>query len=346
MKISVIIPVYNAERTIKECLEHLAHQDHTDYEIILVDNRSTDSSREIIEGFIKTHPGLNTRLISEPRQGATMARNTGAKTAQGNILANIDPDCLTSQTWLSDMNDCFQNWDIAMVAGNIESQTPVNIFEKFSALFTLPGIKTDKIYSTYDFRTGGFATANLAVRKEWFDRVNGFDEALNYHGTGIAEDHDLCKRIYDTGGKLLATPRAKLHHWHRGNLKGIARQGFLFGLAQPLLLGRYGAKGVLLDLWRFQLRIPAPFKGWLNFDLLDKKLFLMFLISLFWHPFFLILPLYFLWFARSVILRAKQKNILMGTFETIPIFLLMLIKAAGMTLGRLTGSFKFKVACV
>lgn len=345
MKISVVIPVYNGSRTIAECLSCLAQQKHTDFEVILVDNRSTDDSKRIIEGFIQAHPALSMRLLHEPRQGATFARNTGIKAAAGVIIANTDPDCLPSPTWLLDLDACFTNGDIAMVAGNIESRTPENISETFSALYTLPPVDVERVFTSYTFTGGGYATANLAVRKSWLDRVGGFDESINHNGIGIAEDHDLCRRIYDMGGKLLATPRATILHWHRGSVRGIARQGFLFGLAQSMMLSRCGRPGIFLEIFNLTFTVPAPVKAWLSFNLLATRLLLILILSAFYHPLVAAIPLYLASFAFGAMRRARQRAVGMNLPGAVTVALLMVVKSAGMTAGRICGSFKYRVLC-
>ena len=139
MKFSAVIPVYNGSRTLSACLEALAAQQYRDFEVLLVDNNSKDDSVDIIRHFLAAHPDFPGQLLHEPRQGACAARNTGAQATTGQVIANIDPDCLPDPAWLTDLAAAFADGEAAAVAGNIESRAPENIYESFAALYTLLG---------------------------------------------------------------------------------------------------------------------------------------------------------------------------------------------------------------
>ncbi|MEK6590950.1 MAG: glycosyltransferase family A protein, partial [Nitrospinota bacterium] len=107
MEISVVIPVYNAEKTIIRCLEGIYSQTFKEFELILVDNNSTDNSARLIEDFISKNKGLNIHLFHEPKQGSCAARNRGARNARGKIIVNTDPDCIADKNWLKDIASAF-----------------------------------------------------------------------------------------------------------------------------------------------------------------------------------------------------------------------------------------------
>ena len=95
--ISVIIPLYNKEEFIERTLRSVAQQDIQNWECIIVDDGSTDTSAEIVKEFIKANPG-NWILVTQENSGQTSARNHGIRLAQGTYLAFLDADDL----WLSD----------------------------------------------------------------------------------------------------------------------------------------------------------------------------------------------------------------------------------------------------
>lgn len=346
MKISVVIPLFNGARTLPDCLQALARQTHPDYEVLFVDNNSTDGSPEIVTDYVRQHPGFPGQLHREGRQGACLARNTGVRAATGAVVANIDPDCLPTPGWLSDLARLFARRDVAMVAGGITSRPPESLAETFSALFTLSSVPTERTHSAYTLLAGGFPTANLAIRREWFDRVGGFDERLNHGGVGIGEDHDLCARVYAAGGRLLATPEAAVCHWHRSSFRQVFRQGFLFGLAQALLTRRYGGRRVRLCLGGLQLRLPFPLSGWIDLNLLATRVLLLLALGLL-HWALVALPIaYLLLFAAGCRRRSRDKAIPMSAAEALCMPGYMLAKSAGMLIGRLRGSFQFGCVCV
>lgn len=345
MKISAVIPVFNASRTVRACLEALAHQEYLDFEVILVDNNSEDESLAIIGDFLAAHPKLEARLLHEPIQGACVARNLGARHARGEIIANIDPDCLPTPTWLSELAEAFADETVAAVAGNIESRQPENLCEVFAGLFTLPGRERMEEHTEYTLSRGGFATANLAIRWSWFERLGGFDETINYRGVGIGEDHDLLARLYQQGGKVQAIPGAAVIHWHRSSLRGLLRQGFLFGLAHALLTRYHGKKGILVSAAGRDLLLPGPWRGWLDFNGLDKKVAIL-LIGLLIHPlFWAALLAYVLLQAGKMTRRLRHREVAVQWWASWAMVGLMFLKSAAITTGRVRGAVFNRVLC-
>lgn len=347
MKISLVIPVYNAERTLNRCLECLSRQAYEDFEVILVDNNSTDASADIATRFLAAQADSRFRLIAEKRQGACAARNTGAAAATGDVIANMDPDCLATPEFLTELAAYFERPEVAAVAGNIAAVPPDSLAEEFAALFTLLGRREEQWYTRYDLVSGGFATANLAIRKDWFDRLGGFAEDVNYKGTGIGEDHDLLARLYREGGKLLAVPGATIEHWHRSSARGVIRQGFLFGLAHALLLSRYGKGHTLLEFSRFHPTFRTPFSGWLSLNTADKRLALLLVPAFFLGPEWLLLPAAYAGIlVAGVQRRAHRAGRDAGLTRATGLFGLLVLKSAAMTTGRLRGSLMFRVVCI
>ena len=90
MFFSVIVPVYNVEKYLKECVDSILKQTFTDFELILVDDGSTDNSPALCDEFAKNDSRV--KVIHNKNGGASVARNTGMKAAQGRYLINIDSD--------------------------------------------------------------------------------------------------------------------------------------------------------------------------------------------------------------------------------------------------------------
>jgi glycosyltransferase involved in cell wall biosynthesis len=346
MKISAVIPVFNAARTLPACLAALARQEHPDYEVILVDNNSTDGSPEVIGAFLAAHPGLDARLVHEPIQGACAARNRGARQAKGEVIANIDPDCLPTPAWLAELAEAFADETAAAVAGNITCRAPENLYEVFAGLFTLPGREAAEEHREYTLTRGGFATANLAIRRSWFERLGGFDETINYRGVGIGEDHDLLARLYQQGGRLRAIPGGTVVHWHRSTLRGILRQGFLFGLAHALLTRYHGRQGILVSAAGREFLLPGPWKGWLDGDGLDKKMAIL-LACLSIHPlFWAALPAFVLLQVGKMARRLRRRKVEVRWGASWAMVGLMLLKSAAITTGRVRGAARHRVLCL
>src|SRR3989338_8668397 len=101
-KVSVIIPVYNAEKTLKQCLDSVVSQDFENFEIIVVDNNSTDGSKGIIDSFLA---GRKVKYFFEEKRGRGAARNAGLRVARGEIIAMTDADCIVPTDWLKRLTE-------------------------------------------------------------------------------------------------------------------------------------------------------------------------------------------------------------------------------------------------
>ena len=125
--ISVIIPVYNGERTIGACVESLLAQDYPKdkYEVIIVDNNSKDKTAGIIKEY-------SVQYLFEGRiQSSYAARNAAIKAAKGEILAFTDADCAADKEWLKNGIAEFIDNKIGCVAGGIKGCEPVNYIEEY-----------------------------------------------------------------------------------------------------------------------------------------------------------------------------------------------------------------------
>ena len=159
--VSIIVPAYNEEEKISELIESLLDLDYPNklLEIIIVDNNSSDKTKEII----KQYP---VKLLEENnKQSSYAARNRGIRNSKGGILAFTDADCVVKADWLMRGIECLQNKGIAVVIGEVTfiSDYRLNIFEKY-----------DKITAfKHACKTG-----NLITFKNVFERVGLFNENL------------------------------------------------------------------------------------------------------------------------------------------------------------------------
>lgn len=178
--ISVIIPAYNEEKYIKDCLDSLLNQDvkKSLYEIIVVDNTSTDKTAQIV----KKYP---TKLISEKHKGVAFARNTGTKAARGEILAFTDADCTVPTNWLSNFMIHFESDPKLDAIGGVFAFSDGNRILKILAL------KTQRF-------TWHLAGGNMAIRKKSLERIGGFEKGVN-----AGEDVLITLKLQKTGKYII-----------------------------------------------------------------------------------------------------------------------------------------------
>jgi glycosyltransferase involved in cell wall biosynthesis len=168
-EVSVVVPFYNAERYIDGCIRGLLAQRYPEeaYEIIMVDNNSTDASA----GFVRQYPRI--RLLAEEKQGAYAARNRGLLAARGAIIAFTDPDCVPDEDWLCSIAAAMSPAEVRIVLGHsrMACDSPcmslLAAYEYQRAHFVFNS-HTKELYYGY--------TNNMAVRRELFSKLGPFVE--------------------------------------------------------------------------------------------------------------------------------------------------------------------------
>jgi glycosyltransferase involved in cell wall biosynthesis len=195
-KLSVIIPAFNEELIIEKTLTSLASQNTTaPFEVIVVDNNSTDKTSEVVNNFSKKHP--NFRVVFEKRPGIGRARRTGHAAAQGSIMVGTDADVLHPKDWLSRIVAEFEkNPKIVGLVGNYVFYDTTELTNFF---FHINMVVTDTISrlitGTYAFRGN-----NFAVTSEAYHKSGGFDPNVS-----ALEDLDLAIRVAKYG-KIIYRP--------------------------------------------------------------------------------------------------------------------------------------------
>ncbi|MBU1120666.1 glycosyltransferase family 2 protein, partial [Candidatus Micrarchaeota archaeon] len=116
--ISVIIPTFNAEKTIKDCINSILKQKiNEEIELIVVDDGSNDRTREIVKSF-----GGKAKLIEQKHKGPAAARNNGAKNAKGEIILFTDSDCVVGENWVDEMSKPLKEKEAVGVQGSYKTE--------------------------------------------------------------------------------------------------------------------------------------------------------------------------------------------------------------------------------
>jgi glycosyltransferase involved in cell wall biosynthesis len=184
VKVSVVIPLYNARDVIAETIKSVLAQTWTDYEIIVVDDGSQDGSGELVQAF-----GDRVRYIRQQNTGVAGARNRGIEESHGEYIALLDHDDLWHPTKLAKQVDCLEKRkDVGMVITDVIhiDQTGKQVGKAGSAYNP-----HDRFYKL--FVKGYIPTPSSAmIRRSIFDQVGRFEEA--FHSAGL-DDHELWPRI-------------------------------------------------------------------------------------------------------------------------------------------------------
>jgi glycosyltransferase involved in cell wall biosynthesis len=195
--ISIVIPLYNKERSIVSTIESVFIQTYKDWELIIVDDGSTDKSLQAVEGFIRGLKVENWRLkiVSKPNGGVCSARNRGIIEAKGEFVALLDGDDLWDKEYLTEQVKMIRDFPEAAMWG-------INFAEvnKGKLVRSLRTALPDgyRGYVENYFQMNGrisdlFCSSSVIIRKEVFNKLGMFDERIKY-----AEDTDMWWRIIAT----------------------------------------------------------------------------------------------------------------------------------------------------
>lgn len=221
----------NAALTIAEQLEAICAQETAlAWELIVVDDESTDGTRSIVDDYAAEWP--NIRLISGLGLGVSAARNAGIKAAGGSSIVTVDADDVVAQGWLSAMAAALN--ESPFVAGGLEIRrlNPERVLETRGSRLTLgPGSYSGIFQFAH--------SCNLGVQRRVLDAIGGFDESLS-----AGEDIEFSYRCWRSGVNLYYAESAVVHYRYRTTLRGLWRQGIAYGRIRPILRSRFGADGV------------------------------------------------------------------------------------------------------
>lgn len=217
MKVSVIIPSYNEEKVIRDCLESLSEQTYGDMEIIVVDDGSTDNS--IFKIQYSKFKIQNLRVLEQKHLGSGMARNLGAKNSSGEILVFVDADMT------------FDKKFIQMLIKPIVLGKAIGTFSKEEFV-----LNKDNIWSKcWNINKGlpmnrmhpknypGVQPVFRAILKKEFEKANGFS------AIGYVDDHTLSEKL---GVQALAAPNAIFYHRNPESLIEVFRQARWIGKSE------------------------------------------------------------------------------------------------------------------
>jgi glycosyltransferase involved in cell wall biosynthesis len=229
--VSVVVPVLNGMPWVEYQLRALAAQQvGVDWEVVVADNGSDDGTRSCVMRWSERYSRIHL-VDASARRGEAAAKNVGVRSARGRLLAFCDADDVVRPGWLASMLTALGDADL--VAGMFD----------FSALDGGPkSVPVPPATRQLGFLPFGLG-ANLAVRREVFESVDGFCEELP-----TEDDVDLCWRIQLAGYRFAVTADAVVEKRERSGVKPMFRAALGYGRCGPRLYGRYRADGMRRDL--------------------------------------------------------------------------------------------------
>ncbi|MBE9223967.1 glycosyltransferase family 2 protein [Phormidium sp. LEGE 05292] len=248
-KISAIICTHNREKYLGAAIDSLLAQDFPDYEIIVVDNASSDRTREIVQA----RPSV--KYVYEQITGLSVARNTGAKSATSQILAYLDDDAVANPNWLSVLYAAYQsNEKLAIAGGKVTLIWPEGILPPTWLSDDLAGNLGaynlgDKI--VYIDRPGLTPRGlNYSIRRKFLEEIGGFDVNLGRVGKKLLSNEELLmtEQALNRGWQVAYIPEALVQHNvspERVNRQWFLSRGWWQGISEyyrEQLVGKAGVK--------------------------------------------------------------------------------------------------------
>jgi GT2 family glycosyltransferase len=226
-RISVVVCTYNGSKTIRDCMEGLLCLDYPDFEVIVVDDGSTDGSGEIARQY-------GFKVITTKNHGLSSARNIGMKAASGEIVAYLDDDAYPDPDWLTYLAAGFMNAGHAAFGGpNIPPKGDGRIAE---CVANAPGGPVHVLIS--DQEAEHIPGCNMAFRKSALQEIGGFDPRFRAAG----DDVDVCWRLQEKGYTLGFSPAAMVWHHRRNSVAAYWKQQVGYGKAEALLERKWPEK--------------------------------------------------------------------------------------------------------
>ncbi len=207
-RVSVVIPVHNGEKVIGKCLDAVFRSDYPDFEVVVVDDCSTDRTREICRSYpVKLIP-------FDEHAGVSRARNTGAKNAGGEVLLFIDADCIMLEDTIRRMIETKLRTGAEIVGGTY-TKVPEDRESFFS---TFQSVYVNYCESRNPENPDYVATHCMAVDREVFLKLGGFIEGSYIGVAASVEDVEFCHRAKRAGYRVVMDPQAMVKHVFNFNL--------------------------------------------------------------------------------------------------------------------------------
>ncbi len=239
--VSIVVPTCNRREVLGRCMEALAKQTYPNFEVIVVDDGSTDDTPQFLERFAAEHPRLRFRwLRNEHNIGANPSRNRGIREASGEFVAFEDNDCIAQPEWLERLMNGFSSDRVAAVTGLVRDLPPGNIYELcFKGTHRVAGVEAAR----------RLVAGNMCVRRELLlkhlldeDRASQprtVDGTPDVTVSGRGDEEGLFLSLRAAGYEQRVVPDAVVLHEHHYTARSFFRQAYAGGGASARLVYKY-----------------------------------------------------------------------------------------------------------
>jgi GT2 family glycosyltransferase len=216
LRASVVVCTHNGGRLVEETLESLVCQDFPPaaFEILVVDNASTDATPDVVRGMAERHPG-RIRLVREPVLGHSSARNRGVRESRGDVIAFTDDDARVTPGWLRALVDTCERPQVGCAGGPVRAvlvePLPEWVTPPFLPYLALFEKGTEEVGLSYNEYPRG---VNMAFPRQSFREVGLFSTAFGLKGPSLLyyDEIELCYRLERLGRRILYVPEAVVNH--------------------------------------------------------------------------------------------------------------------------------------
>jgi GT2 family glycosyltransferase len=260
-RVSVVVASYNGVRTLRTCLESLTRLRYPDYEVILVDDGSTDETPEIAEQF------PTVRTIRHENHGLSAARNTGIAASTGEIVAFTDSDCRADEDWLTYLVSDLLRGQFAGIGG--PNLLPPEDSAVAAAVMVSPGGPAHVMLT--DTEAEHIPGCNMAFFKWALEQIGGFDPVFRKAG----DDVDVCWRLRQCGYRLGFSPAGFVWHYRRSTVQAYRKQQRGYGEAEALLRRKHPEffNQAGQSMWQGRIYSPARFSVGLGSTVIYRGIF-------------------------------------------------------------------------
>jgi cellulose synthase/poly-beta-1,6-N-acetylglucosamine synthase-like glycosyltransferase len=269
---SILIPVYNEEKVIEGCLNSILKNDFPAnmYEVVIINDGSTDDSAQIIEKFIQKHQNYNLHFLSKKNAGKASAQNLGLKQATGRYILITDADAVVEKNWIRKVTEKLKNYDI--VIGSHYANNPKTILQKAQNSHFLLRFRYDGVIGIPP--NGN----NNSFRKEIIDIIGFFDE------TKTSVTGDFIDKSKKMKLKILYDPDIEVFIHTTSNFKNFLKQKLRWREEGVTTIFHFGYTYGLTILFYISILLSILLKNVIYFPIACVLVYLL-SFSLYFAPF-------------------------------------------------------------